>query len=250
MQEIHAAREEVVESLAMLPERRDVLYEEGETFQANLTELSNRVASLRKAIRSIKDNVEKLKEKRDGHESRLLVMETSGTYGELLPEIEGIEEDIRKTENLITQQTFTKDEVRKEAEAQEFNEPAFRRRMGEEHKALDEMERELYARHGELEARWTEESRALDKKTLDIFMRLLETCDGVAVARVKSACEACGASVPAQRMQEVREGEEMLLCENCGRILYCEETEPETSADRANGREAQKGTRAGHSPSS
>jgi predicted nucleic acid-binding Zn-ribbon protein len=245
MQEIHTAREEVVESLAMLPERRDVLQEEGETFQVNLTVLSDRAVSLRKTIHSLQDNLEKLRDKRADHESRLLVMETSKTYGALLPEIEGIEEEIRKTEGRIVQQLSAEEKAHNEAEAQERKE--LKCRIEKERKALDEMERELYARHGELEARWAEESRALDGKTLDIFMRLVETCDGVAVARIKNVCEACSACVPEQRVQEVREGEGVLLCENCGRILYWREGEPETRADD---REPIENTRAGHLPSS
>ncbi len=235
MQEIHTAREEVVESLAMLPERRDVLQEESEAFRASLTALSDRAASIRKAIHSLQGDVERLKDKRAGYESRLLEMETSEA---LLPEIEGIEEEIRKTEDRIVQQLSAEEEAYKEAEAQERKE--FKRRIEKERKALDEMERELYARHGELEARWAGESQALDGKTLDVFMRLVETSDGVAVARIKSVCEACGACVPEQRVQEVREGEGVLLCENCGRILCWREDEPETPAARADGREAQE----------
>ncbi len=245
MQEIRAAREEVVESLAMLPERRDVLQEESEAFRTNLMALSDRAASIRRTIHSLEGDLEKLKDKRAGHESRLLEMETSEA---LLPEIEGIEEEIRKTEDRISQQLFAEEEAHKEAEAQERKE--FKRHIEKERKALDEMERELYARHGELEARWAEESRALDEKTLDMFMRLVETCDGVAVARIKSVCEACSACVPAQRVQEVREGEGVLMCDNCGRILYWREDEPEAPAARVDGREAQKSARAGRLPQS
>lgn len=247
MQEIRAAREEVVESLAMLPERRDVLQEESEVFRVNLAALSDRAASIRRTIHSLQGDLEKLKDKRADHESRLLVMETSETYGAHLPEIEGIEEEIRKTEDRISQQLFAEEEAYKEAEAQERKE--FKRHIEKERKALDETERELYARHGELEARWAGESQALDEKTLAMFMRLVETCDGVAVACIKSVCEACSTCVPAQRVQEVREGEELLLCENCGRILYWREGEPETAA-RANGRGARESARAGHLPPS
>ncbi|UCF81596.1 MAG: hypothetical protein JSV08_04075 [Acidobacteriota bacterium] len=250
MQEVHSAREETVEDLAMLPERRDVLQEESEAFQANLSALSDRIASLRSTIRSLKGDLEKLKEKRDGFESRFLEMETSAAYGALLPEIEDVEREIRKTEDQIIQQKHAEEDAHREVEAQERKKPALKRRIEEEQKELDEMERELSARHGELEARWAEESEALDGKMLEVFMRLVKNQDGVAVARIKSVCEACGARVSEQRVQGVREGEEVLQCENCGRILYCEEAEPETPAAHADGREARENARANPSPPS
>ena len=45
--------------------------------------------------------------------------------------------------------------------------------------------------------------------------------DGVAVAEARNrSCTACFMSLRPQVMTEIRRGEEILTCDNCGRILY------------------------------
>jgi predicted nucleic acid-binding Zn-ribbon protein len=51
--------------------------------------------------------------------------------------------------------------------------------------------------------------------------------DGVAVAEARNrSCSACFMSLRPQVMAEVRRGEEIITCDNCGRILYVAPAEP------------------------
>lgn len=57
--------------------------------------------------------------------------------------------------------------------------------------------------------------------------------DGVAVAEARNrSCSACFMSLRPQVMAEVRRGEEIITCDNCGRILYVVPAEP-VKADAA-----------------
>jgi predicted nucleic acid-binding Zn-ribbon protein len=57
--------------------------------------------------------------------------------------------------------------------------------------------------------------------------------DGVAVAEARNrSCSACFMSLRPQVMAEVRRGEEIITCDNCGRILYVTPPEP-AKADTA-----------------
>jgi uncharacterized protein len=57
--------------------------------------------------------------------------------------------------------------------------------------------------------------------------------DGVAVAAARNrACSACFMSLRPQMMAEIRRGEDIITCDNCGRILYVAPTEP-VQADKA-----------------
>ena len=45
--------------------------------------------------------------------------------------------------------------------------------------------------------------------------------DGVAVAEARNrSCTACFMALRPQMMAEIRRGEEVITCDNCGRILY------------------------------
>ena len=57
--------------------------------------------------------------------------------------------------------------------------------------------------------------------------------DGVAVAEARNrSCSACFMSLRPQVMAEVRRGEDIITCDNCGRILYVVPPEP-AKADAA-----------------
>jgi predicted nucleic acid-binding Zn-ribbon protein len=57
--------------------------------------------------------------------------------------------------------------------------------------------------------------------------------DGVAVAEARNrSCSACFMSLRPQVMAEVRRGDEIITCDNCGRILYVAPSEP-VKADAA-----------------
>ena len=57
--------------------------------------------------------------------------------------------------------------------------------------------------------------------------------DGVAVAEARNrSCSACFMSLRPQMMAEIRRGDEIITCDNCGRILYVAPPEP-VKADAA-----------------
>jgi predicted nucleic acid-binding Zn-ribbon protein len=57
--------------------------------------------------------------------------------------------------------------------------------------------------------------------------------DGVAVAEARNrSCSACFMSLRPQMMAEIRRGEDIITCDNCGRILYVAPAEP-VKADAA-----------------
>jgi predicted nucleic acid-binding Zn-ribbon protein len=57
--------------------------------------------------------------------------------------------------------------------------------------------------------------------------------DGVAVAEARNrSCTACFMALRPQMMAEIRRGEEVITCDNCGRILYVAPTDP-VKADAA-----------------
>jgi len=76
------------------------------------------------------------------------------------------------------------------------------------------------ARIAELNAAREAARATLDPAALKVYDHLRQTKAGHAVVLVKrDACSACGVTVPTGWIQRVREGNEMVLCSGCGRIL-------------------------------
>ena len=64
--------------------------------------------------------------------------------------------------------------------------------------------------------------QTLPKQMSGLYSRIKARIrDGVAVAEARNrSCTACFMSLRPQVMAEIRRGEEVLTCDNCGRILY------------------------------
>jgi predicted nucleic acid-binding Zn-ribbon protein len=77
-------------------------------------------------------------------------------------------------------------------------------------------------------------SAALPKALSSLYSRISARIrDGVAVAEARNrSCTACFMSLRPQVMAEIRRGEEVITCDNCGRILYYVHADP-VQADSA-----------------
>ncbi len=72
-----------------------------------------------------------------------------------------------------------------------------------------------------MEERKSKASR-LDRQTLSIYERVRKGRGGHAVVRVtqsRPACSGCYKTLPPQRIQELKRDDQVITCQNCGRIL-------------------------------
>lgn len=88
---------------------------------------------------------------------------------------------------------------------------------------LEQLTREraaLTARLAELNTEREQTRAALNVDALRTYDHLRKTKAGRAVVQIKrDACSACGVATPTGLIQRVREGNEIVLCSGCGRIL-------------------------------
>ena len=80
---------------------------------------------------------------------------------------------------------------------------------------------------------------SLPKQISNLYSRIKARIrDGVAVAEARNrSCTACFMSLRPQVMAEIRRGEDIITCDNCGRILYyvpAESVKAETTAPQPN----------------
>jgi predicted nucleic acid-binding Zn-ribbon protein len=68
---------------------------------------------------------------------------------------------------------------------------------------------------------------ALPKQMSSLYARIKTRIrDGVAVAEARNrSCSACFMALRPQMMAEIRRGEDVITCDNCGRILYVAQTD-------------------------
>jgi predicted nucleic acid-binding Zn-ribbon protein len=69
----------------------------------------------------------------------------------------------------------------------------------------------------------------LPKPLVEAYERI-KSRNGAALAEVNgSCCRKCNIMIRPQLLKRIRKGEQITICENCGRILYCKPTIPDQS---------------------
>ncbi|GMT46545.1 MAG: hypothetical protein IEMM0007_0111 [bacterium] len=169
-------------------------------------------------VKEVDDRIEKLK-------SRMSDIKTNKEYKARLKEIEVIERERSRLEDDILYMMEELDEVSaglKEAE----------RRIGDEKKRLQSLQKELDVKSGLIEKELAElkEQREtfvgkIPSGLYNRYMEVLQKSSGLSVVEAKDdRCLGCYMSIPPQIYVEIKTSDEIMQCPQCGRFLYRKET--------------------------
>jgi predicted nucleic acid-binding Zn-ribbon protein len=155
---------------------------------------------------------------------QLYQVKTNKEYSALEGEIARIEADNSLIEEEIIRILDQIDaENQKIAKEKEFLKSEESRLNAEKAKKAEQ------AKVAEAELKQREEERKLlaakvDSKILPKYERIVNSKDGLAVVPVANeACQGCFRILPPQVINEIKMKTELVLCDNCARILYIEE---------------------------
>jgi predicted nucleic acid-binding Zn-ribbon protein len=96
-----------------------------------------------------------------------------------------------------------------------------RAQVAERLAALEEKAKNLQTRIQELDASRPDLLADIDPTTVDLYERLFRSKSGQAiVALAEGICQGCHMKVPAQTAVEVRQGQNLVHCPLCGRLLF------------------------------
>ncbi len=90
----------------------------------------------------------------------------------------------------------------------------------EAHRSLAEERTQLQATVTRLQANRDASLPSIPPGDLEVYARLRQSKKGRAVSQLdEGACTACGVAPSSSRIQDARQGAQLILCGNCGRIL-------------------------------
>lgn len=217
--EIHHAQVRLEE----IPSERAQLQSELELEKTRLNELE----------KSLKDIQMKLKEKElelgqkemqikklDGQLSQV---KTNKEYGALQQEIASLKADNSLLEegiiHILDEVDAAKEEARKEKEKLAVVTKSFQDRDSE----IAGQEKTLQGSLAELKKQREESVGQLPPELGELYNRIAVKKQGLALAAVNGeVCAACQMKLRPQLINEIRLGEQIVVCENCSRILYIE----------------------------
>jgi hypothetical protein len=204
-----------------------------EAIQASLAEAKKTVDAFkakidqtRKDLRAKEKDLEVHAVKRAKEEARLYEVKTNKEYSAVLLEIEEIKQIKAKTEEEILALMEMQERLAvdvKEAETRlKAREEQARQDEGIVRGKLAKVEGELATVRAERDSR----ARELPRPLLADYEKILKARSGIAVASVNSSavCGGCRMAIRPQAIQELKAAQAPMLCENCGRYLYWQES--------------------------
>lgn len=154
-------------------------------------------------------------------QGRLYEIKTNQEYTATLKEVEGLKQKISTLEEEVL---VCLDDIDSAGKIRHQEEEKVHSAQAEFLKYKQQREDELLKLQHRLSMlRKTRESRSdgVEASLLQLYLRLLKSRDGLAVAQATSrSCEGCHVALTPQLCNEVRRNEAIRTCEGCGRILY------------------------------
>ena len=221
LQELQSKQTELREQVEQTPVEIARLDEELAEKRKIVEEAEAAITHSGKERRQTEAEVEDLRRKLAHYRDQLMEVKTNTEYQAMLHEISFVEGKISEREDFILEQMLESDELD--------------RKLAEAKKIFEEEENVTLAKKKELEAlviesgsglEEVEEERARIESIIPVeflarYQRIAAVRDGLAVTKVLNhSCEACHVRLRPQLLAELRTNRQIILCENCNRILY------------------------------
>lgn len=211
---------------ARLPKQIEAINAALAEAKKTLDVIKTKADTTRKDLRTKEKDLEVVTAKRAKAEGRLWEVKNNTEYSAVLSEIEAIKQEKGRGEEEILglmelQERLTAES--REAESRlKAREEQGRQDEGVVRKKLAAVEAELASLRADRDSR----ARELPRPLLADYEKILKARSGIAVASVSSSavCSGCRVSIRPQAIQELKAAQAPMLCENCGRYLYWQDT--------------------------
>ncbi len=182
-----------------------------------------------KKRRDLEAEVKVIKAQVAKYKRQLNEVKTNKEYSAMLKEIEESERKADNLEEEIIAEMLRADEI--EAEIKEAN-----RRFAEAKEKFSQEKEAIFLKKKELE----EKARQLDQDRQELlpqipadqvalYLRISNKKSGIALSPVMDDfCAMCHMRIRPQILNELRDTGKLILCENCGRILYWQDKRPKS----------------------
>ena len=217
--EIHHAHVRLEE----IPSERAQLKSELELEKAHLNELEKSLKEIQMKLKEKELELGQIEMQIKKLDGQLSQVKTNKEYGALQQEIASLKADNSLLEegiiHILDEVDAAKEETRKEKEKLVTITKSFQDRDNE----MAGQEKNLQGRLADLKKEREGSVGQLPPELGELYNRIAVKKQGLALAAVNGeVCAACQMKLRPQLINEIRLGEQIIVCENCSRILYIE----------------------------
>jgi hypothetical protein len=186
-----------------------------------LTLAKEKMVHNQKKRRDLEAEVKDTKEKSSKYNRQLNAVKTNIEYKSLLKEIKDTQQIIDHSEEEIISEMLFADEIEEEIKAATQKNSIEGIKFSEEKKSLELEKEELESKRKEFEQERKQILPQIPPDQRNIYLNIFKENDSIALSPVKGEfCTMCHVRVRPQMLNEIKKEEKIILCENCGKILY------------------------------
>ena len=218
---------EINKLLGGLPTQVEELTQQQEALKNSLLEKENSLKTTTVDIQTSETLIATAQEKVNTLKDRLTdgSISTNKEYDAMMDSIDYEKNLVSEKETELLTLMETKDTLSKEIEEDKTNLDTLIEDLNTKKKALEAKLAEVSEEKSALDIERANIVQGIDSNVLSQYDVIYEARNGVALAAVlDNNCEACGAFVPAQLVNEAL-AKQVVFCSNCGRFLYKSESE-------------------------
>lgn len=198
----------------------------------------DKMTGSQKMRRELESEVKDIKSQIGKYKRQLNEVKTNKEYTALLKEIEESEKKVDRLEEAFISEMLLEDDIQKEIKTAGQRHTETQATLTREKELLFQKKSETEEKLRVLGQRREELLPSIPPEQFNLYLRISHKKGGTALSPVTDDfCSLCHVRVRPQVLNELLSAGKLILCENCGRILYWREQKAETKPE-AEGTEA------------
>ena len=186
-----------------------------------VADAKDKMAQNQKKRRDLEAEVKDIKVQIGKYKRQLNEVKTNKEYTSLLKEIEEAQHKVDTLEEAIIAEMLAADDVEEEIKAATHRQGQDEESLKKEKLVLDEKMKETEAKFAALNREREALLPRIPREQLMLYESLSQKKGGAALSPITGEfCAMCHMRVRPQMLNEIRDKVNVILCENCGRILY------------------------------
>ncbi len=201
-----------------LIKQRDFLKDQ----QANMKKLESDVAVMQDRLEAVKDEAARLEKVLEA-----LSQEINDNPPATVEEAQKQSEAVTKLLDSLSRYEHELQKMRKDADTKDRQQKEIRVRAAKTKVEFDQLkveyDKEFKADTEKLQqmrANTEKEAKKIDPKLLAKYRSIKQHCTPPMAKLINGQCSGCFMSLPSATLLDIRSGEQIVECDNCGRILY------------------------------
>ena len=209
--------------LENIPSKIEEINKKIETSSQIVTLAKEKMIQNQKKRRDLEAAVKDIKEQISKYNRQLNEVKTNKEYSILLKEIEEAKQKDNDMEEEIIREMLSADEIEDEIKVTSQKYSEAEEKFSKEKDVLQQEKKKFEAKRDKLNQKKEKIVPNIPSSQVSLYLKIYKRNSGIALSPVKEEfCSLCHLRIRPQVINELKGKEKIILCENCGRILYCD----------------------------